>query len=401
MTSLILRNEEKIVKNIGIICEYNPFHNGHAKQLRSIEHSVCLMSGNYVQRGEPAIVDKYVRARAAVECGASLVLELPITYAIASAEGFADGAVEIFSQLGCVDGICFGSEEGDINNIMSTAKALLQPNFSDYLHKELDRGISFPAARSRALEAMGVCSSVLEKPNDILAVEYCKALLRRSSSMQAITIKRDGDYHGGTDKENPSASFLRTLEQWEDYMPQAAYAVLKDAPRYTVESGERAWLARLRAMSEREFEALPYGTEGLWRKLMHACRTERSLEEILQAVKSKRYTRTRIMRMMLCAYLGITQQMMERKAPYVRVLAFNDDGRRILRTMREVSTIEIVNAGEAPSDSECWQIERRASDLYGLFCQNGPWKPMQEDEARVFYKTKDFNEKIEKNTCIS
>ena len=387
------------MKNIGIVCEYNPFHNGHAKQLRGISRAVCLMSGNYVQRAEPAIVDKYVRARAAVECGASLVLELPITYAIASAEGFADGAVEIFERLGCIDAISFGSEEGDIKNIMSTAKALLQPEFSERLRSELDKGVSFPVARARALEEMGVMA--IEKPNDILAVEYCKSILRRESKIEPMTILREGDYHGGSEQENPSASFLRTMENWESYMPAQAYEVFENAPRYSLAEGERAWLARLRAMSESEFEALPYGSEGLWRKLMHACRTESDLESIVQAVKSKRYTRTRIMRLLLCAYLGITEEMMQTPAPYVRVLAFNDDGRKILRQMRNVSTIEIINAGQEPSDKAYWEMERRASDLYGLFLQNAIGKPMQEANARIFYKPEDFNEKNEKNTCNS
>ena len=381
------------MKNIGIVCEYNPFHNGHAKQIGMFDRTVCLMSGNFVQRGEPAIVDKYVRARAAVECGASLVLELPITCAIASAEGFADGAVEIFDRLGCVDGICFGSEDGKLENIMSTAKALLDPKFSEHLRVELDKGASFPTARANALTAMGAMA--IEKPNDILAVEYCKALLRRESSIEPIAILREGDYHGGSEQENPSASFLRTTDDWQNFMPENALRVFENAPRYSLGAGERAVLARLRAMTEAEFETLPYGSEGLWRKLMHACRRESNLEAIIQAVKSKRYTRTRIMRMILCAYLGITEEMMQRKPPYVRVLAFDEHGSKILRAMRTLGTIQIVNAGEIPSDTTYWEIERLASDLYGLFSNEIVAKPMAEHESRIFYR------KIEKNTCNS
>ena len=373
------------MKNIGIVCEYNPFHNGHAKQIGMFERTVCLMSGNFVQRGEPAIVDKYVRARAAVECGASLVLELPITCAIASAEGFADGAVEIFDRLGCVDGLCFGSENGNIENIMSTAQTLLQPEFSEFLRNELDRGVSFPSARQAALQAMGADFGVSERPNDILSVEYCKALLRRNSKIEPIAIRREGDYHAGTERENPSASFLRTTDDWKNFMPEEALRAFETAPRYSLAAGERAVLARLRAMTEREFEALPYGSEGLWRKLMHACRNEAGLEAIIQAVKSRRYTRTRIMRMILCAYLGITEEMVRQKPTYVRVLAFDEDGRRILRQMRNVAAIEIVNAGQVPSDLEYWELERRASDLFGLFCCD-EMRVNRESEARIFYK---------------
>ncbi len=373
------------MKNIGIVCEYNPFHNGHMKQLKMLERSICLMSGNFVQRGEPAIMDKYVRARAAVECGASLVLELPITYAIASAEGFADGAVEIFSRLGCVDGICFGSEEGDINNIMSTASALLQPNFSEHLRRELDKGVSFPTARQAALKEMGVDNGVLERPNDILAVEYCKALLRRNSAIEPLTIKREGCYHTAQDANNPSASFLRTMEDWKAYVPQEAWERFKAAPKYRLEYGERAYLARLRSMLDEEFEDLPYGSEGLWSKLIHACREQRTLEDIIAAVKSKRYTHTRVMRLLLCAFLGISRELMQKEAPYVRVLAFDERGRSILRMIRDNGTITLVNAGQTPPDASYWELERRASDLYGLFCESID-APSREKKQRVFSK---------------
>lgn len=374
------------MKNLGIICEYNPFHNGHAKQIGMFERTVCLMSGNYVQRGEPAIVDKYIRAQTAVACGASLVLELPITCAISSAEGFASGAVSIFRRLGCVDAICFGSESGDINNIMSTAKILCEPSFGAYLRAELEKGVSFPAAREMALSAMGADASLLVKPNDILAVEYCKAILSQNAHLEPITVKREGDYHGGSDVQNPSASFLRTQESWEDFMPAAAWDIFCRAPRHSLSAGEKAWLARLRSVSEAEFEQVPYGSEGLWRKLMRACREQTSLEQIIEAVKSKRYTRTRIMRMLLCAFLGITEQMLQQPAPYVRVLAFDDVGRTMLRQMRDEGSIPLVNAGQMPPDAAYWELERRASDLYGLFREDSLGAPAQEQNARVFYK---------------
>lgn len=373
------------MKNIGIVCEYNPFHNGHFKQLRGIEGSVCLMSGNFVQRGEPAILDKYVRARAAVECGASLVLELPLTCAVASAERFADGAVEIFERLGCIDGLCFGSEEGDINNIMSTARALLQPEFKEYLQRELETGVSFPTARHRALVAMGADASLIERPNDILAVEYCKALVRRGSSIEPVTIRREGCYHTGTDCENPSASFLRTQDDWEGFVPRAAWELFRTAPKYALCKGERSILARLRSMREADFENVAYGSEGLWSKLMRACREERDLLSIVSAVKSKRYTYSRVMRMILCAFLGITDRQMQQPAPYVRVLAFDDVGRSILRQMREGADIPIINVGQMPPDAAYWELERQANDLFALFSED-ILPPGGDLRERVFYK---------------
>lgn len=376
------------MKNVGIICEYNPFHNGHARQLRAVREQggvcVCLMSGNYVQRGEPAIFDKWTRAKAAALCGADLVLELPVTYALRSAEGFAAGGVEILDRMGCIDGLCFGSETDDINIIMSTAKALDTPEFSQNLKKELKLGVSFPTARQLALEAMGEDGSVLETPNAILAVEYCKALLRRNSAIQPLLIHREGDYHGGTDPDAPSASFLRTQTDWHGYVPEDALACFAGVPRHSVAAGQRAWLARLRSMEEAEFERLPFGSEGLWRKVLSACRTEPTLEAIVQAAKSKRYTRTRLMRLLLCAYLGITEEMLMQPAPYVRVLAVNGRGQRVLRQAKQGGELPLLHTGQRAPDCAYAALERRAADLFPLFCETEEFYVNLERKARVF-----------------
>ena len=375
------------MKNIGVICEYNPFHNGHAKQLAAMKqkgNAVCLMSGNYVQRGEPAIADKMIRAKAAVLCGADLVLELPVTYALRSAEGFASGGVEIFNRLGVMDGLCFGSESGEVENIMSTAKLLLTDSFSVKLRSELASGVSFPCARQNALEALGGSGEVLEKPNDILAVEYCKAILRSSSTLQPMVLQREGSYYESTDRDNPSASVLRTMEDWSDFIPEAALETYKNAPRYQLSSGERAYLARLRGMSESEFESLPFGTEGLWRKLMHACREQNTVEDILSAAKSKRYTRTRLMRMLLCAYLGISGKMLCESAPYVRVLAMNENGQKILHDARKCTDLPIFHADEKAPASWYSELERRAEDLFGLFCCADIQAPSAAKKNRMF-----------------
>lgn len=372
---------------VGIVCEYNPFHNGHAKQLAAVDGAkVCLMSGNYVQRGEPAILDKMTRAEAAVRCGADLVMELPLTYALRSAEGFAAGGVELLDRLGCFDAICFGSESGDVQRLLDTAGALLDPAFPGYLKEQLARGRSFPAARAKAMEAMGKDASLLERPNDILAVEYCKALLRRQSGIRPVTIRRAGDYHGGCDAENPSASFLRGQADWTGFVPPAALGCCAAAPRHSTAAGERAWLARLRGMEEADFEQLPYGSEGLWRKVMHACRSENTLSDIVAAAKSKRYTHTRLMRMLLCAYLGISRKMLEAEAPYLRVLAMNDQGRAVLRQMHETSTVTILHAGQTPPAGEYAALERRAEDLYGLFCEGPVGMPGKKRQERVIYR---------------
>lgn len=376
------------MKNIGVICEYNPFHNGHAKQLSFMKSqgggTICLMSGNYVQRGEPAILDKYVRAAAAVACGADLVLELPVTCALRSAEGFAAGGVEILEKLGCVDALCFGCESGREADLMQTARLLLTEQFAQKLRSELASGVSFPCARQNAVEDLGGSGELLENPNDILAVEYCKAMITQGSRLAPIALKREGSYHESADRENPSASVLRETARWEGYVPAAAMQIYDGAIRACAARGERAWLARLRYMDEQDFAVLPFGSEGLWRKLMHACREQATLEEIITATKSKRYTRTRILRMLLCAYLGVTKDLLEREAPYVRVLALNETGQKLLRAAREHGGIPILNAGERAPDGEYARLERRASDLYGLFAASDkPLAPNAEGTARV------------------
>ena len=373
------------MKTVGVICEYNPFHNGHAKQLRAIDGvKVCLMSGNFVQRGEPALLSQSVRARAAVLCGADLVLELPLTYAVSSAEGFAQGGVEVLTRMGCIDALCFGSESGELDDIMSTAELLLTEQFQAALRSELASGVSFPRARQNAVEALGGRGGVLEQPNDILAVEYCKALLRLQSPLRPMTVRREGSYHESLQEENPSASMLRTMESWRGFVPQAALEAYAGAPRHTVQAGERAWLALLRAMPEAGFAALPYGSEGLWRKVMHACRAEATLDAVIDAAKSKRYTHTRLKRLLLCALLGITAQTMERPAPYVRVLALNERGAAVVREARKRGNIPVVNAGQSAPDADYAELERRADALYGLFCEDAPEKPTP--ESRVFVR---------------
>ena len=372
---------------VGVICEYNPFHLGHAKQFRMIREAlgedtaiVCLMSGNYVQRGMPAIVDKSLRAKAAIRGGADLVLELPITCALSSAEGFASGGVAILGTF--CDYLCFGSETGNRESLTAAARALLSEEFSVLLRAELDKGQSFPAARQAALAGMDLDADILSRPNDILAVEYCKAMLSQNCAMEPLPILREGSYHADSpDPENPSATAVRKQmlagQPWDAYAP-----MMESTPIHAISAGERAILAKLRTMTDAEFEALPYGSEGLWRKFMHASRSCGTLEEIIAATKSKRYTRTRIDRMVMCAFLGITKEMLDAPAPYSRILAFNDRGRSVLKQAKQLTPC--INAGE-PSDHPYWELEKRSGDLYGLFRREGMDVPGIEASRRIYY----------------
>ena len=379
------------MKTVGIICEYNPFHLGHQKQFDKIRAMfgqdaviVCLMSGNFVQRGMPAVFDKSLRAKAAIDCGADLVLELPTTYALSSAEGFAAGGVGILSPF--CDYLCFGCETGDAELLMQTAQVLLSEEFGPALHQELESGCSFPVARQRALSRLGICGALLEKPNDILAVEYCKAILAQGSSMCPLPIQRGGDYHDrSADAENPSATALRRLMEenasWSSFVPGQAQKVFYNAPIHTIAAGERAILARLRTMSDSDFSALPYGSEGLWRKLMHNSRSHATLEDILTATKSKRYTRTRLDRMVMCAYLGITEEILSTPAPYVRVLGLRSSGIPVLKRARESGLFP--HTGEK-IDHPYQTSEQRWDDLYGLFRVAAPSPAGMENNRRIY-----------------
>ena len=372
------------MKTVGIICEYNPFHNGHLTQFRRIREMwgedtaiVCLMSGSYVQRGAPAIVDKSIRAQAAILCGADLVLELPPEISLSSAEGFAAGGVAIASR--CCDALCFGTESMDKEALLQTAQALCAPEFPPLLRQALSTGYSFPVARGRALMQMGI-SWDISSPNNILGIEYTKAMLQQGSAMEPLPIFRAGSYHDtALCTDAPSATAVRQQMvsggSWEAAVPPQAAALFQNATPHTLEAGERAILARLRTMTEAEFEALPYGSEGLWRKLMKAAGRYATLSEIVDAVKSKRYTRTRIDRMILCAFLGLTQAQMGVVPTTVRVLAFSAQGRLILRAHPEFR-----NAGETVSPEEL-----RLGSLYGLFSTQTPDAPDAEAKRRIFY----------------
>ena len=371
------------MKITGIICEYNPLHLGHKKQLDTIRALrgqdsaiVCLMSGNFVQRGEPAIFHKSLRARAALEAGADLVLELPVTYALRSAEGFAQGGVDILSAI--CDTLCFGAEDpGDA--LTAAAEALVSPEFTAHLRTYLDEGLSFPAARQRGLEDMGIPGDILTKPNNILAVEYCKAA--RGTQLQLLPIYRGGDYHDPqADADNPSATALRRLllagESIDDFTPCRQNGAL-----HALDFGEKAVLARLRTMTEEEFALLPGGSEGLWRKFMHACRRETGISAILEATKSKRYTHTRIARMLLCAYLGITDTMLRQSAPYVRVLGMNATGQKILSATKK--RVTYINASEK-SPLPYYAFEQRCASLYALCAPT--IDPMEAEDAQTLIR---------------
>ena len=377
----------------GIIIEYNPMHRGHAYMLEQVRARlgadtalIGVMSGNFVQRGDFAIVRKHARARAAVESGMDLVLELPLPWAVASAERFADGGVQVLERTGLVTNLTFGSECGDVVVLQRAAKALLSPELDDLIRRELTKGDSFAAARQRALAALlpEEDAALLESPNNTLGIEYCKALLRRGSGIRPMTVQRKGvSYHGSElTEELPSATLVRRLlregerELALERMPEAmarVYEREEAAGRAPVfrENCERAILARLRSMSESDFAALDEGREGLYHRLYEASRTAVSVEEILETAKTKRYAYARLSRMTLWAWLGLTPADFPAEVPYLRVLAANGTGRALLARMRETASVPVLTKPAdvrqlGPAARKLFDLEVRATDLYTL-----------------------------------
>jgi len=362
----------------GIICEYNPFHRGHKWQIDELRRLageeectvVCAMSGDFVQRGDFAVERAHARAEAAVYGGADLVLELPLPWAISSAEGFARGGVSILAATGVVDTLAFGSECGNAAKLQRTAKALLRADFPDALREELAKGLSFAAARESAARALiGEDAAVLREPNDILGVEYCKALLQSGSTIAPLAILRKVVGHnGGAAKGFASASHIRELLingacADEFLTPESAAICAREcaagrAP-VTMANAERAILARLRAMREEDFAPFDGGSEGLYHRFYDTVQRETSIEDILAAAKSKRYAYARLRRLLLAVYLGITPEDTPQRVPYLRVLACNARGREVLKTMKTTAA--------APILTKSAQVRRLDADAQRLF----------------------------------
>lgn len=373
----------------GIVAEFNPLHLGHQYLIQKIKQSspgglAVVMSGNYVQRGEPAAFYKWPRALAALSCGADLVLELPVSFSVAGAERFAFGAVSILNALGCVDQLAFGSESGDVLTLFTIAQALQSPAFQSAVKSHLSFGLPFAAARQAAAqELLGDAAALLREPNNILGIEYCKALLRTRSSMQPITIQRIGSAHDAPlspETHIASASQIRKhIQQKEPYsafVPKGAYPIFERerlagrAPA-SLAPLENAILSRLRTMSREELSQLPDISEGLENRIFSSIRNSTSLEQLLFSIKSKRYSHARIRRILLSALLGLNQRELPETPAYIRILAFNETGRNMLRNIRRTATLPIVtNAADfAPLNSDAiamFETECRTTDLYSL-----------------------------------
>lgn len=371
---------------VGVVCEFDPMHLGHERLLRQAKADtglpvVCAMSGNYIQRGGMACLNKFARAEMAVLCGADLVVELPTPWAMATAEKFADGGVSLLAGCG-VKHLYFGSECGDIAALDAAAEALLREEFQADILRELQTGLSYAVARQAALEKrIGGSASLLSQPNNTLAVEYLKAIRRRELPLSAATVRRtDGGHHGAA-----SASRIRALlaaGQAADafaLMPPAAAGILGREMKKGLAPAdparlETAMLSRLRLMDEADFAPYDGGGEGLYRRVYQAVQAGVSLGDILTRATTKRYPTARVRRMLWAAFLNLEPPPAE--IPYVRVLSATADGRRLLRQMRDHGVPVLTkpaDVGLLGSEAQSlFTREARRTDVFALACPINP-----------------------------
>lgn len=396
----------KINRVVGIVAEYNPFHNGHmyhlekAKEQSGAEYSICVMSGNFAQRGTSSIVNKWKKAEMAILSGIDLVIELPTIYSVASAEGFSLGAIKLLESLKIVDAISFGTETDDyaaLNNISSVVCE--EPKkYKDLLNGQLKKGLSFPKSRENALmlyfDNNKRYANILNSPNNILAIEYLKSLKKIKSVIQPIPVKREKVYYNDNTivDEFASATAIRELLKTKQFseirkvVPKTTYEILTKETELgnvvlDLSNYEKEIIYNLRKMTVEEIAELPDVNEGLEHSLKNAANFSNDINNLINIVKTKRYTQTRIQRILICALLGITKKdvMMARKSiPYIRVLGFNEKGKELISRIKKANPkLPVITSVKKFKDTNTNKNYKRlldidifSTDVYTLACEN-------------------------------
>lgn len=398
------------MQSVGIIAEYNPFHNGHLFQLAQAklrsgaDAVVCLMSGNFTQRGEPAIVNKWARTAMALQCGADIVIELPTAYALSSARNFAGGAVQLLTAAGIVNRLSFGSETDDLNALMSLAAIFANEpaDYRDALKQELKQGYPFPVARLNALkkwfnlhqeQMVNEVDTLLTQPNNILALEYLTAIKRYGSHLQPDNIPRCGAaYHSTAITDSPFASATAIRHQLAETqslnpivhtLPPAAATVLSTefaagrGPVY-LDSFSIPLLTILRTMEAAEIAAFPDVETGLEYRIKKAANTATSFSHLLELIKTKRYTRTRLQRILLAILLNYDRAAREKfehqfTPQYLRILGFRKTAQPLLKELKKQAALPLLTkveprslAHNRPAFRDMLALDLRATDLYTL-----------------------------------
>lgn len=367
-------------KVLGIIAEYNPFHNGHLHHLQNslkltnADYTIAIITGNFTQRGSTSLIDKWSKAEIALKNGIDLVIELPLLYSISSAENFAEGAIKILSSLNVVDYLSFGAETDDIVTLNVIADTLYREpkEYKNILSHELSKGLSYPKARENALlmylQDIRRFANVLSTPNNILGIEYLKALKKFKSPIMPVAIKRfDVGYNDTTYTENiASATAIRnivknnSLDILKKVVPENSFSTILENIKIghvlpDLSTFEKQIIYNLRSMSIEEIANLPDVSEGLEYAIKNAANSCNSIVEFLSIIKSKRYTSTRLQRILLYSLLNITKKDMQisrKTVPYIRILGFNERGRYIISEVaRQNPKLEIVTSVKKYLDS--------------------------------------------------
>lgn len=406
---------------VGIIAEYNPFHNGHAyhleksKEKAKADYVIAVVSGNFVQRGNVSLINKWDKANMALANGADLVIELPTIYSISSAENFAYGAVKILDSLNIVDYISFGSELCDIDILSQFADILYRepPKFVNLLNHELSKGLSFPKARENALlmylNDIRRYSSVLSSPNNILGIEYLKALKKLRSKIRPIAIQRINAGYNDLEITNNFASATAIRKKIIDnkpaglskIMPATSYSILYNSIKKghyikDINAYEKEILYILRKMSLKEIENLPDVSEGLEHAIKNAANSCNTLEEFMNIIKTKRYTNTRIQRILLYALLGITKNDMKTSTkvqPYIRILGMNKKGKDLISVIsRSNPNLNIITSVKKYIDANpnkallnMLNTDINATNIYTLGYEKDSWSNLDFTHNMIIY----------------
>ena len=364
-----------MMKIAAVICEYNPFHNGHKHQLELIKRDfdavLCVMSGSFTERGEIAVFDKWSRAKAAVSNGADLVLELGTRYSLSSAQGFSEGAVETVIGTGIADALVFGSEANDIKRLSAAADILLfeSKEISEKIKSALADGLGYPAARQAAFEGL-IDGDLLTMPNNILALEYIMALKKRNSGIIPITHPRTAPHLSDAESDGfASGAYIREkIKAAEDFSHLTPYD-FSSCETYDINRLTDIFKFLMLTKGEALFNDIPDCEPGLFNRFYKAIE-KASFDEIIESAVTKRYTRARLKRTALRAILGITGNY--RPPKYLRVLAANGKGREILSKMKTASSLPIVTK-TADFDKSVMAEDIRATDIAAL-CASLPQK---------------------------
>lgn len=373
----------------GVVAEYNPLHNGHKYHLSQIRKNndngiVVVMSGNYVERSETAVISKRYRTQMALNNGADLVIELPLCYATASAEKFAFGAVYLLDSIGVTDKLSFGSECGDVSLLKDVANAVLSDEVNKEIKAELEKGISYPTARMNAVKNLfsEEYADIISKPNNILGIEYIKALIRLNSNIEPETVARKGCGHDSKEINGDilSASAIRELvlnrQPIEKFLPENVMRIINSAKNSSqfpadFKKLETAIIASLRQKTSKDFENIPDVSEGIENRIIASAKTATNLEELYMNAKTKRYTHSRIRRIILYSFLGITKNYYNELPQYIKVLGFNSTGKKILRKAKDCSKLPIVMSASdikklSVETQSLYELECRSTDLFNM-----------------------------------